>query len=75
MQRIIFVMVIIFNCELSAYSQSFSINTDQSLADTSAILDVKSSAKGMLIPRMTKTTKHNFSTGCGSDSFSKWAAQ
>jgi trimeric autotransporter adhesin len=58
MQRIILVLLIIFVCDLNAYSQSFSINTDNSLADTSAILDVKSSAKGMLIPRMTKTQRN-----------------
>src|SRR5262249_34342726 len=39
-------------------AQSFSINTDGSTADTSAILDVKSTAKGILIPRMTKTQRN-----------------
>jgi hypothetical protein len=58
MQRIIFVLLIIFICDPNTYSQSFSINTDNSLADTSAILDVKSSAKGMLVPRMTKTQRN-----------------
>ena len=33
-------------------AQSLAINTDGSTADASALLDVKSTAKGMLIPRM-----------------------
>jgi len=38
-------------------AQSFSINADGSIADASAILDVKSTTKGMLIPRMSKTER------------------
>lgn len=34
-------------------AQSIAINTDGSTADASAILDVKSTGKGMLIPRLT----------------------
>ena len=40
-------------------AQSFSINTDGSTADASAILDVKSTNKGMLVPRMTKAQKNS----------------
>ncbi len=40
-------MVIISN------SQNVSINTDGSLPDASAILDVKSTDKGILVPRVT----------------------
>jgi trimeric autotransporter adhesin len=36
-----------------AFTQSLSINTDGSLANASALLDVKSISKGVLIPRMT----------------------
>lgn len=35
------------------YAQAISINTDASAPDSSAILDVKSTDKGMLAPRMT----------------------
>jgi hypothetical protein len=35
-------------------SQNVSLNEDGSKADTSAILDIKSTSKGMLIPRMTQ---------------------
>ena len=54
MRRIFFVLLIISASNVKTYSQSFSINTDNSIADTSAILDIKSSAKGILIPRMSK---------------------
>lgn len=42
--------------------QSFSINTDGSTANASAMLDVKSTTKGMLIPRMSKTQKNTILT-------------
>ncbi|MGZ8525900.1 MAG: hypothetical protein ACXWV1_15820, partial [Chitinophagaceae bacterium] len=38
---------------ISAYSQAVAINTDGSSADPSAALDIKTTAKGLLIPRMT----------------------
>jgi hypothetical protein len=34
-------------------AQSLAVNTDGTTADNSAILDVKSTAKGLLVPRMT----------------------
>lgn len=40
-------------------AQSFAINTDGSAANASALLDVKSTAKGILIPRMTKTERNS----------------
>ncbi len=42
---------------LKTYSQSVSINTTGNAADTSAILDITSASKGILIPRMTQTQK------------------
>jgi hypothetical protein len=36
-------------------AQNVAINNDNSVADASAALDVKSSSKGMLVPRMTTT--------------------
>ncbi len=41
-----------------ATAQSLAINTDGSTADASALLDVKSTLKGMLIPRMNKTERN-----------------
>lgn len=43
-------------------AQSVAINTDGSTANASAILDVKSTDKGVLIPRMTKTERNNIAT-------------
>jgi hypothetical protein len=45
-----------------AFSQSLSINTDGSTADASSILDVKSTTKGLLIPRMSKTEKNSIAS-------------
>jgi len=39
------------------FTQSFSINTDGSTAHNSAILDIKSTTKGLLIPRLTTVQK------------------
>src|SRR6476620_3195607 len=40
-------------CVVFVFSQSVAINTDGSAANSSAMLDVKSSSKGLLAPRMT----------------------
>lgn len=50
-------MKIIFLCLfimafISTQAQNIAINNDASLPNSSAILDVKSGTKGMLIPRM-----------------------
>jgi trimeric autotransporter adhesin len=42
----------------NANSQSLSINTTGAAADPSAILDVSSTLKGVLVPRMDKTQKN-----------------
>ena len=47
-------LIVTITCSvLLSNAQSVSINTDGSTAAPSAILDVKSTTKGMLIPRMT----------------------
>ncbi len=40
-----------------SYSQSVSINNTGAIADSTAILDVSSTVKGLLIPRMTALQK------------------
>jgi hypothetical protein len=58
-------LCIVFVCG-KAQAQSVAINTDGSAADSSALLDLKSSVKGMLAPRMTgaeKTAIINPATG------------
>ena len=44
--------LIIAICSANTYSQNVAINNDASLPDNSAILDIKSGTKGLLIPRM-----------------------
>jgi hypothetical protein len=41
----------------SSYAQSVAVNNDGSIADASAMLDIKSSTKGLLIPRMTQAQR------------------
>lgn len=41
-----------------AFTQSVAINTDGSTAHASAILDIKSTGKGLLIPRMTTAQRN-----------------
>nr|MBP6681304.1 hypothetical protein [Saprospiraceae bacterium] len=41
----------------SIYTQGVGINTDNSAPDASAILDVKSTDKGILVPRVTSVQR------------------
>lgn len=43
---------------LSSYSQSVGVNSDGSTPDNSAMLDVKSTSKGMLVPRMSLSERN-----------------
>jgi hypothetical protein len=47
---------------LNGYSQSVGVNTDGSSPDVSALLDVKSTAKGVLVPRMTQAQRNAIAT-------------
>lgn len=59
MKYIASLTIILFTiCGYSSYSQSLAINTDGSTAHASALLDVKSNTKGILIPRMTSVQKN-----------------
>src|SRR5580765_1088952 len=51
MKKIIFLAMIIAG--LKSFSQSVAINTTGNAANTSAMLDVSSTNKGLLTPRMT----------------------
>src|SRR3954468_3497624 len=46
-------IVVVFLSATSTKAQNVAINTDGSKADPNAIVDIKSSGKGLLIPRMT----------------------
>ena len=54
-----FVSLFITNC---AIAQGMSVNTTGTAADASAMLDVASSTKGMLVPRMTTTQRTGISS-------------
>jgi hypothetical protein len=67
-------MILVFYCSLFA---QVGINNDNSAPDNSAMLDVKSISKGILLPRMTRTQRDVidsplnglmvFCTDCGTD--------
>ncbi len=56
--RVIISIIICFLIISNTSAQSFAINTDGSTANTSALLDIKSTGKGVLIPRMSKGQKN-----------------
>jgi hypothetical protein len=67
MKKSVFIFPVLFifsglllptNC----FAQSVAINIDGSTATTSAILDIKSTAKGLLIPRMTTAQRTAIAT-------------
>jgi len=60
--RLFHVIMILIIASQESYSQSLAVNTDGSAANASAILDVKSSVKGVLIPRMLKSEKQAISS-------------
>jgi hypothetical protein len=55
-------LIILFVSSLASvnfcYAQGVAINTDGSTADPSAVLDVKSTAKGVLVPRMALSDRN-----------------
>jgi len=54
MKRFYFLLLLVFLLFSSALFAQIGINTDNSVPDNSAMLDVKSTTKGVLIPRMTQ---------------------
>ena len=52
MKKLMFLMLVLFWSVFQSNAQ-VGINTDNSIPDPSAMLDVKSSSKGLLPPRMT----------------------
>jgi len=61
MKKFIYSLAIIFFIN-AAYGQNVAVNTDGSVAHTSALLDVKSTSKGMLTPRMTTAQRTGISS-------------
>ncbi|MBK8611590.1 MAG: tail fiber domain-containing protein [Chitinophagaceae bacterium] len=62
MKRLLPIFIICNFLFTHTYSQSLAINTDGSSAQASAMLDIKSTTKGLLIPRLTKTEKNAVTT-------------
>jgi hypothetical protein len=57
------ILSLFFCCSFATlFGQSVAINADGSIAHTSAILDVKSTTKGLLAPRMTTTQRNAIAT-------------
>ncbi|MCF8365990.1 MAG: DUF1566 domain-containing protein [Bacteroidales bacterium] len=51
-------MFLLFGAGIQLQAQNVSINNDGSKPDSSAMLDVKSTEKGVLVPRMTEAQKN-----------------
>src|SRR6187549_15646 len=60
--RLVIAVCFAITLHQTAESQSLSINTTGNPANASSILDVESTLKGMLIPRMNKTQKNAIAT-------------
>ncbi|MFZ1371394.1 MAG: hypothetical protein WAR78_13485, partial [Ferruginibacter sp.] len=56
--RVLLYLIIIFIVPHFSQAQSFAINIDGSTANSSAMLDIKSTTRGLLIPRLSKTEKN-----------------
>ena len=56
--RLQFTFLSLFVCSFSFSQQGVAINTDGSTPDANAILDLKSTTKGLLLPRMTTAQRN-----------------
>ena len=61
MQKAIIILSILLGYLLTITAQGVGVNEDGSSADGSAMLDVKSTTKGVLHPRMTESERDNIS--------------
>lgn len=57
MKKLLPLFIILFLYQIGQ-GQSLAVNTDGSTANASALLDVKSTNKGILVPRMTRTDRN-----------------
>ncbi len=62
MKKILLVAAILLYAATHVFSQSLAINTDGSVANAGAMLDIKSTTKGLLIPRMTTIQRTGIGT-------------
>jgi len=59
----LFLVLLALNCQAIAQAQNVAINNDGSAPNPGAILDIKSSTKGLLIPRTSTATRSAMFTG------------
>ncbi len=59
----LFLLILLLNVYTILLSQAVGINVDGSLPHPSSILDIKSSTRGLLIPRTSTTTRLSILTG------------
>ncbi len=57
MKTIIYVLLLIITIKPNSYAQSIAVNADGSPPNPNAMLDIKSSNKGLLIPRTSTTSR------------------
>lgn len=62
MKKVLILLLAACTFQLTSLSQSVGINTDGSAPHASAILDIKSIAKGFLLPRMTLAQRNTISS-------------
>jgi len=62
LKTFLFLVSFSFIVNIDVYAQSVSINTDGSVPDASAMLDIKSTTSGILIPRMTEAQRGGINT-------------
>lgn len=63
--RIIFLFIVFLSLNQFSFGQRVAINTDNSAPNSNAILDVKSTTMGVLVPRMKQTQVNVFETLLG----------
>ena len=61
MKKSLFIISIVLMINAYNYAQNLGISADGSMPDNSAILDIKSTTGGLLIPRMTTTERNAIS--------------
>lgn len=57
-----FLLACMLCISVSSFSQNIGLNSDGSVPDSSAIVDIKSTNKGLLIPRVTEVQKNAISS-------------
>lgn len=62
MKCFFYFLILMFAAFADTNAQSVAINTTGAAANTSAILDISSTSKGVLVPRMTKAQKNAIAT-------------